>query len=419
MEQSDKFKNAIDDVISGRKTYREAAALYEVSHSKIFRHFKQVSSSEKSGPKSLLNEEEQKTLQLHINECFKKGCPRRARDVIDAAHLLLKRRLGENCKKPSYTWLRNFLENQNMTLRKPEKITNSAGNLTEKNIKSWFLNTFLELQEQNASELLLDPSRIFNADETFVLQNPTRGNVASPKGAKNVYDIAQGNEKEGITAMCGYSADGKPLKPFLIFSYERIPKKLRETFPHDRAVLQSSKNGWMDSERCVVYLQEVAKEVKERGINLPEEKIIFFWDRYPAHMTIDVCQAAAVLGIILIGLYPNATFLIQPCDVAIFRSLKSHWNEVARKTKFNDMNKKISKDELPHLFLEAFNLVTEETIKSGFRATGIYPWDSEAIDYTKCLGKKQATSSAAATEMVADEDVVTMEENEAISIQKY
>ena len=95
--------------------------------------------------------------------------------------------------------------------------------------------------------------------------------------------------------MCGFSADGKKLKPYLVFSYERIPKSMKENFPHDRAVLQSSKNGWMDSERAVLYLEEVAKEVNERGINMPEEKIILFWDRHASHMTLDVCETVKVL----------------------------------------------------------------------------------------------------------------------------
>ena len=27
-----------------------------------------------------------------------------------------------------------------------------------------------------------------------------------------------------------------------------------------------------------------------------------------------------------------------------------------------------------------------ETIKNGFRATGLYPWNPDAIDFSKCLG---------------------------------
>lgn len=213
--------------------------------------------------------------------------------------------------------------------------------------------------------------------------------------------------------MCGFSADGKSLKPYLVFAYERIPKIFKETFPHDRAVLQASKKGWMDSERCVLYLEEVAKEVTQRGIQLPEEKILLFWDRHSSHMTLEVCQTAERLGIILVGLYPNATFLIQPCDVAIFRSLKTHWTETMREEKSNDLEKTVTKQEFPHLFLRAFDKIQAKTVTAGFKATGIFPWDHKSIDFTKCIGKKR-------TNAIQSEELVEIDQRmeEALSMRK-
>jgi DDE superfamily endonuclease/Tc5 transposase DNA-binding domain len=391
--ENEKLRNAISEVKSGEKSYRKAAQSNGVLLSKLYRHATNKNQSETRGRQPLLNPLENEILTKYVVYCLERGTPRRPKDIIDAAHSLLRKRTGEKTKKPGKTWLRSFLAQNNLSLRKPEKITHSAASLAKEDILFWYENVYKVLQKENEHHLLSIPSRVFNADETFVPTNPLRGNVVAPTGTKNVLELTPGNDKEGVTAMCGYSADGQPLKPFLIYAYDRIPKSLRESFPHDRAVLQSSKNGWMDSERCVLYLEHVAREVKERGIDLPRERILLFWDRHPSHMTLDVCQAADKLGITLIGLYPNSTFLTQPCDVAIFRSLKSHWDEVTRQAKFNDVNKNITKLEFPHLFLEAFDRVTVETIQSGFRATGIFPWNPEAVDYSKCLGRK-ATETA-------------------------
>lgn len=188
--------------------------------------------------------------------------------------------------------------------------------------------------------------------------------------------------------MCAFTANGYKLKPYLIFAYERIPKTFRDTFPHDKAVLQNSSNGWMDTERCVKFLEHVSCEMKSQGNNLPEEKIILFWDGHASHMSLQVCEKAKELGIVLVALYPNATFLIQPCDVAVFRSLKSHWRETVRALKFNDLNKVITKAEFPHLFLRAFDTVSSSTIQNGFKACGIFPWNKEAVHYEKCLGER-------------------------------
>lgn len=33
--------------------------------------------------------------------------------------------------------------------------------------------------------------------------------------------------------------------------------------------------------------------------------------------------------------------------------------------------------------------VKPETLVNGFKACGLYPWNSKSIDFTKCLGKNQ------------------------------
>jgi DDE superfamily endonuclease/Tc5 transposase DNA-binding domain/helix-turn-helix, Psq domain len=348
---SENLFNAIHDVKVNQISYRKAAEAHGVNLNTLYRHVNNSNIAAKPGPKSFLNEHEQNILKNYIVVCQQRGSPRRTQDIIDGAHFLLIKRLGGECQKPGKTWLRRFLTHHNLRMRKPEKLTKAAACLTEANIFGWFRSVYEILERDGQHHLLADPTRIFNADETFILLNPTKGKVAAPTGTKYVYEVSPGNEKEGITAMCGFSADGRPLKPYLIFSYDRIPKIVREEFPHERAVLQATKNGWMDSERCGIYLKGVAKEVKERGIDLPRQKIVMFWDRHASHMTLEVCEIASELGIILIGLYPNSTFLTQPCDVAIFRSLKTHWHELVRETKFNDVNKNITKVEFSKLFI--------------------------------------------------------------------
>lgn len=403
-EKCEDLKRAVNDVISGRMSYRKAALHHRINRGKLFHHVKNSQSTEKPGPREIFSEEEQNELKSYLSECLKKGWPRRLKDLTDAAHFLLKKRLGESCKKPSDTWGRRFLQRNNLSLRKPENISRSSSNLTKENICNWSNDVRHSLESQNLQHLLSDPSRIFNADETFMLLNPTRGNVIAPVGHKYVYETAAGNEKEGITAMCGFSADGKALKPFLIFSYARIPKALRDSFPYEKATLDASKNGWMDSQRCTNYLKAVSEEIKSRGINLPTEKVLMFWDRHSSHLTLEVCQTAADLGIVLIALYPNSTFLTQPCDVAIFRSLKSHWNDVVREDKFNDVCKNITKQEFPRVFLRAFERITAETVSSGFRATGIFPWNSDAIDFRKCIGGTQEKEAESNNEAVIVEN---------------
>lgn len=42
----------------------------------------------------------------------------------------------------------------------------------------------------------------------------------------NFYEVAKSQEKENITVLCTYSADGKSLPPMIIYPYKRIPTNL-------------------------------------------------------------------------------------------------------------------------------------------------------------------------------------------------
>ena len=54
--------------------------------------------------------------------------------------------------------------------------------------------------------------------------------------------------------------------------------------------------------------------------------VVFFVDGHSSHTGIEAAELYAELKIISIALYPNATHIMQPADVAIFKPLKSSWS---------------------------------------------------------------------------------------------
>jgi hypothetical protein len=67
------------------------------------------------------------------------------------------------------------------------------------------------IRENNLEEVMDDPSRIFNGDETGFQICPSTGRVLAEKGTKNVYSIDQGSSKENITVTFSFSANGKKM----------------------------------------------------------------------------------------------------------------------------------------------------------------------------------------------------------------
>lgn len=58
--------------------------------------------------------------------------------------------------------------------------------------------------------------------------------------------------------------------------------------------------------------------------------VIYFIDGHKSHTAYATAEECIQLGIILVCLYANSTHIIQPADVAIFRSLKAGWTKQVR-----------------------------------------------------------------------------------------
>lgn len=94
------------------------------------------------------------------------------------------------------------------------------------------------------------------------------------------------------------------------------------------------------------------------------------------------------LGIILYALPPNTTHMLQPADVSVFGPLKSSWKAVVRKflSKPDNVNTCVNKTNFCRLFrdiLEETNMDTN--IRNGFKKYGLYPFNPDAVDFTKCV----------------------------------
>lgn len=93
------------------------------------------------------------------------------------------------------------------------------------------------------------------------------------------------------------------------------------------------------------------------------------------------------MGIELIALYPNATRILQPADVAVFRPVKAAWKDTARTWLMNNPGESITKVNFASLLEEALKKsIKPETLINGFKACGVVPFNPDAIDYDKCLG---------------------------------
>ncbi|XP_049886788.1 uncharacterized protein LOC126381335 [Pectinophora gossypiella] len=335
------------------------------------------------GPSTILSRDEESLLVQWLLAMADRHCPVGKEQLIDSVQHILKTDKRENPftnDRPGRKWYNLFLNRHpEISERLSQNLTTSRENVNEKQINQWFSEVEKYLQDNQLSEIVKDPSRVFNADETAFFLNPKPGRVLVKKGNKNIYSTS-GNEKENLTVLFTTNAAGDIAPPMVVFSYDRIPRDIAESIPSNWGIGRSE-TGWMCASTFYEYIANIFHPwLLESGIPLP---IIFFLDGHASHVTKHLSDFCAQHDIEIVVLYPNSTHLLQPMDVAIFRPLKRFWKQETTKWKTQNLGQQVKKHNFAPILKHAIDLLTADSIKNGFRAGGLFPFGPNLIDFTK------------------------------------
>jgi hypothetical protein len=214
---------------------------------------------------------------------------------------------------------------------------------------------------------------------------PKSGKVLAPKGYKNIYEVKKGNEKETITVLLVFSADGRTLTPMVVFPFVRPNKAIVDSIPSGW-FLGRSESGWMRSDTFYEYIANgLNKWLDENKVTRP---ILLLVDGHKSHLSVELSQFCHERGIILYALPPNTTHIMQPADVSVFKPLKTNWKKTVRQwqAKPENVNCVLTKCTFCPLLEQVLQDESlPQTIQNGFRKCGLFPFNPEAVDYSKCI----------------------------------
>ncbi|XP_053389361.1 uncharacterized protein LOC128552359 [Mercenaria mercenaria] len=263
-----------------------------------------------------------------------------------------------------------------ISLRSPRQLGKERAVIKPEHVEKWFTDFESFIKDTVPDPvILLDPTRLYNADETGFSMCPKTGHVLGLRGAKSVYNITA-SDRSQITVMAGMSAAAHYLRPMIVFAGQRFTRNMLEGF--DDAVLGRSENGWMDSELFVMWLKTVfIPDIEERQVKKP---VILFVDGHKTHMTIEASDVCKDNGIILYCLLEHASHLMQPCDLRLFSSLKETWKSSLREWQIDHVGQYVTKFEFAAIFKKAWvNASKVENAVNGFRDAGLFPLDKDKV----------------------------------------
>lgn len=377
---------------------REAARTFSVPKTTLlYKHTGKYPVKRRMGPETILSRTEEKLLVDWIIHMGKHGFPITKCQLLDSVQKLLNdmnRTTVFKNNRPGRTWYNRFKKrNPEISERVYQNLTRARSSVTETQIRNWFDEVESYLEKNEYSDILNDPTRVFNMDETAFFLTPTGGRVLAKKGSKTVYSFVQNDDKECLTSLIGSSADGILIPPMVVFPYVRIPERLGTSVPSGWGI-GKSESGWMTGELFFEYMANIFRPwLSENKIKLP---VIVFIDGHTSHLTYALSDFCSKNGIILVALFPNATHIIQPMDVGLFHVLKDHWRDRINLFRMKENGRKIKREEFCGLLKDILDTINTKTtiLRSAFRACGLYPFNADLINFGKKIKGKNTTPSS-------------------------
>lgn len=408
------LKAAINCLKNGEMSVYKASIVYNIPRKTLERRYKNNNDIKgPMGPTCMLGEENEKKLSRHIKMVQEKGFPLTIKDVRMIAfqfaeQLKVKHKFNKSKEKAGYDWLQMFLRrNPDIVLRKSEGVS-MARCLAMNRVE---VNTYFSLLEKTLidNDLMSKPNCVFNMDESGLQLNNRPGYVLAEKGAKAVSTATSTEKGETITIIACCNAEGTFLPPACIMKGKNKKKEFEDGMPPGSHVFMSEKSAYITS---AIFLDWLKIHFVPRK---PAGKVLLLLDGHSTH-----CNSVAMLEyaneneIILLSMPSHTSHYLQPLDRAVFKSLKSNFYEQCRLWINQNPGRRITRLSFGNLLNKAWGkAASAENAISGFKATGVVPFDPTAIPDYAFIGDSTAIPNSLSVNPPTETlpDPTDMEEN--------
>jgi hypothetical protein len=227
----------------------------------------------------------------------------------------------------------------------------------------------------------LPPEQLYAADETGLDGDGARRElVLAPTNSPRVFR-QQDSYREHTSITHIGNAAGQSLAPIVCFEGKLLDADIGRQMHewNEDAIFGVQENGYFTSDHTLRLLQHIDQHaVKARPL-------LLILDGASGHIDIEAAQFAIQHEIDILLLPSNCTHFLQVADVSVFGPFKHYWKQACHLLKMEraqiapDSDISIQREDIVPLAAKAWKFaVTRANVISGFRRTGIYPFDPEA-----------------------------------------
>ena len=228
------------------------------------------------------------------------------------------------------------------------------------------------------------------------------GKVFASRGTRNVHTITS-NEREWISVLTSINANGETIPNYYIFKGMRSARDYL-ALCENGAIFGMQKRNWVDAYHFSKWMDHFVNILKGRSLLSTTSRHLLVLDGHKAHLTLEVVQKAKTNGIDMLTLPSHTSYGLQPLDIACFKPFKVAFRAYKNAWCKRNPGVKVRKEDLASwVSLGLKKALTPTNIKVGFRGTGIWPINLEAMNSK--MGPSESFLPRSSAEVAQDVEI--------------
>ncbi len=223
----------------------------------------------------------------------------------------------------------------------------------------------------------IPPRRRYNADEGGIMEGQGINGlvIGSSQENPNAVPVKTTNIRTWTSIVECISALGVALDPLVIFKAKSIQEQwFKKDFltKHPNWHVTFSENGWTSYEIALEWLEKVFLPQTKPDDSVDARLLIV--DGHGSHTADEFMTTCYLNNVHMLFLPAHTSHVLQPLDLGCFSSLKSAYRRfLGEHTALTDTTK-VGKANFLEFYAKAREIgLREENIRSGWKATGLYP----------------------------------------------